>query len=245
MKKNNTSKSSINNVVYTIPEKLDDKKEIDLFLELNKNKKVIVVQGLGFVGAVMSLVCANALNEEYAVIGIDLPNTQSYWKICSINEGIFPIISADKKVDEYFEKAKNKNNFYATYDTYAYSKADVIIVDINLDVQKKENHIFSNDNINYSVDLTGFKSAMKSVGDVCKEDALILIETTVPPGTSILAKEIIQKSLQARNLASDQIKIGHSYERVMPGPNYIDSIQNFYRVYSGIDEKVLTMLKFF
>jgi UDP-N-acetyl-D-glucosamine dehydrogenase len=235
MKKNNTSKSSINNVVYTIPEKLDDKKEIDLFLELNKNKKVIVVQGLGFVGAVMSLVCANALNEEYAVIGIDLPNTQSYWKIRSINEGIFPIISADKKVDEYFEKAKNKNNFYATYDTYAYSKADVIIVDINLDVQKKENHIFSNDNINYSVDLTGFKSAMKSVGDVCKEDALILIETTVPPGTSILAKEIIQKSLQARNLASDQIKIGHSYERVMPGPNYIDSIQNFYRVYSGID----------
>ena len=23
----------------------------------------------------------------------------------------------------------------------------------------------------------------------------------------------------------------------MPGPNYIDSIQNFYRVYSGVNEK--------
>ena len=23
----------------------------------------------------------------------------------------------------------------------------------------------------------------------------------------------------------------------MPGPNYIDSIQNFYRVYSGVDEE--------
>ena len=23
----------------------------------------------------------------------------------------------------------------------------------------------------------------------------------------------------------------------MPGPNYIDSIKNFYRVYSGIDKK--------
>jgi UDP-N-acetyl-D-glucosamine dehydrogenase len=247
MKKNNTSKSSIKNLTYTIPEILDDREAIDCFLESNKGKKVIVVQGLGFVGAVMSLVCANALSEEYAVIGIDLPNPQSYWKICSINDGIFPIVSADKKVDEYFEKAKKKNNFYATYDTYAFSKADVIIVDINLDVQKRDNHIFSDNIIDYSVDLSGFKVAMKSIGDVCKEDALILIETTVPPGTSILARDIIQESLQNRNLPIDLIKIGHSYERVMPGPNYIDSIQNFYRVYSGINtysaDHVETFLK--
>jgi UDP-N-acetyl-D-glucosamine dehydrogenase len=235
MTKNNVSKSSINSATYNIPEILNDKKAIDLFLKANKNKKVIAVQGLGFVGAVMSLVCANALNEEYAVIGVDLPTIESFWKIRSINEGIFPIISADKKVEEYFESAKKKNNFYATYDTYAFSKADIVIVDINLDVQKQAHHIFSNQTVNYSVDLTGFKSAMKSIGDVCKEDALILIETTVPPGTTELAKNIIQESLRARNLVIDQIKIGHSYERVMPGPNYIDSIQNFYRVYSGIN----------
>ena len=40
-----------------------------------------------------------------------------------------------------------------------------------------------------------------------------------------------------KSLSSENVSIGHSYERVMPGPNYIDSIQNFYRVYSGIDEK--------
>jgi len=33
------------------------------------------------------------------------------------------------------------------------------------------------------------------------------------------------------------LKVGHSYERVMPGPKYVDSIQNFYRVFSGVDEK--------
>ena len=43
--------------------------------------------------------------------------------------------------------------------------------------------------------------------------------------------------LRKRNLSSDKIKIGHSYERVMPGPGYIDSIQNFFRVYSGVDKK--------
>ena len=75
---------------------------------MHKDKKVIVVQGLGFVGAVMSLVCANAIYEDYAVIGIDLPTSQSYWKICSINEGTFPIISADKKVDEYYKNTIKK-----------------------------------------------------------------------------------------------------------------------------------------
>ena len=34
-------------------------------------------------------------------------------------------------------------------------------------------------------------------------------------------------------LVMKKVYIAHSYERVMPGPNYIDSIQNFYRVYSG------------
>ena len=51
------------------------------------------MQGLGFVGSVMGLVVANALTEEYAVIGIDLPSPASFWKICSINEGVFPVAS--------------------------------------------------------------------------------------------------------------------------------------------------------
>ena len=65
---------------YTIPNVLDDSDGINSFFDSNKGKKVVVVQGLGFVGAVMSLVCANALTEEYAVVGIDLPSPASYWK---------------------------------------------------------------------------------------------------------------------------------------------------------------------
>jgi hypothetical protein len=37
----------------------------------------------GFVGAVMSIVCANAITEEYAVIGVDLANENTFWKIKS------------------------------------------------------------------------------------------------------------------------------------------------------------------
>ena len=63
-----------NNTKYKIPKKLDDKKNIDLFINKNKNKKIVVVQGLGFVGSIMSLVCANSINYYYAVICIDLSN---------------------------------------------------------------------------------------------------------------------------------------------------------------------------
>ena len=43
----------------------------------------------------------------------------------------------------------------------------------------------------------------------------------------------------------DSIKIGHSYERVMPGPEYVDSICNYPRVFAGIDEKSEKAVKLF
>lgn len=236
MDKSRFSINQINQKKYIIPNHLDDKDKINSFLKNHVGKKVVVVQGLGFVGAVMSLVCANALNEEYAVIGIDLANETNYWKIKSINEGTFPIVASDQKIEEFYNVSKKKNNFYATFDPYVYSKADIVIVDINLDVQK--NTKFNGDLINYDVDLTNFKKAIKSIADNCKEDCLLIVETTVPPGTcQKVVKPIIEKGLESRNLRLDKYKLGHSYERVMPGPDYINSIQNFYRVYSGINNR--------
>lgn len=233
MKNKNESINPLNGKVYKIPEIINDTVGIDEFVDKNK-KPVIAVQGLGFVGAVMSLVCANAINGDYSVIGVDLPREDTYWKIRSINEGLFPVIASDPKIEEYYNISRQKGNLLATFDPYAYSRADVIIIDINLDVAKESD--FYGNLIDYEVDLTAFKNAIKSIGDNCKEDVLILIETTVPPGTTKkVVYPIIKECLVNRGLSIDKFKLGHSYERVMPGPDYIDSIQNFYRVYSGIN----------
>ena len=229
------SKNPLTNKDYIIPELLDDKKNINNFISKNQGKPIVLVQGLGFVGSVMSIVCANALNEEYAVIGTDLPSVSSYWKIASINDGFFPVTSSDPKVEEYYLNAKKKGNFYATYDTFSYQFADIVIVDINLDVQKESTLDYELSG--FDVDLNGFKSAIRDIGRNCKEDVLILIETTVPPGATKTASKIIKDEYLKRGLSFDKVSIGHSYERVMPGPNYIDSIQNFYRVYSGINKE--------
>lgn len=229
------SVNAITREKHIVPAVLDDRIMIEQFLLKNQGKQVIVVQGLGFVGAVMSLVCANALTEEYAVIGVDLANESTYWKIKSINDGVFPLIADDPKIAKFFDVAKQKGNLLATYDPIAYTYADFIIVDINLDVQKSS----SDESVlqGFDVDLSGFKSAIKSIGRNCKEDVLVLVETTVPPGTcEKVVKPIIENELINRGLEVNRYRLGHSYERVMPGPEYIDSIREFPRVYSGSNE---------
>ena len=107
MEKDNYSLNILTGEKYLIP-KEGDKENIDNFLSNHKGKKVIVVQGLGFVGAVMTLICSNALTEEYAVIGVDLANSNNYWKIASINKGVFPVVASDPKIQEYYKKSQSK-----------------------------------------------------------------------------------------------------------------------------------------
>jgi nucleotide sugar dehydrogenase len=211
-------------------------KNLEDFIDYNKGKKIVVVQGLGFVGSVMSLVCANSKTKDYAVIGVDLDTPESQKKIDLLNDGTFPLNAEDPKISEYFLSCKESKNFYATTDINSYQFADVIIVDVNLDVVKKVNDDFSL--ANFDVNLSCFESAIRVIGQNCKDDVLVLVETTVPPGTTInLVKPVIYKEISRRGLSLNKIKIAHSYERVMPGPEYIDSIQNYPRVYSGIDEE--------
>jgi nucleotide sugar dehydrogenase len=206
------------------------------FIQTGEKKPVVVVQGLGFVGSVMSLVVANAIGRDYKVIGVE-QNTEFGRKTADLlNSGVFPIVAEDPKIEKYYTKSREQGNFIATVDPEAYSFAEVIIVDINLDVRKKSDEKNALDD--YNVDLTSFRKAIRTIGMYCKPDILVLIETTVPPGTcrNIVAP-VLEEELKKRGLPADRVYIGHSYERVMPGPNYIDSIQSFYRVYAGIDEK--------
>jgi len=61
----------------------------------------------------------------------------------------------------------------------------------------------------------------------------VLIETTVAPGTTeFVAWPILKKAFAARGLKSAPL-LAHSFERVMPGRDYVSSIRDFWRVCSG------------
>ena len=79
-------------------------------------------------------------------------------------------------------------------------------MDINLDVQKNSD---SKGNLNsFNVDLNPFKNAIRTIGQNCKEDVLILVETTVPPGTCMkVVKPIIEEELRKRQLSVIKLKL--------------------------------------
>jgi nucleotide sugar dehydrogenase len=78
-----------------------------------------------------------------------------------------------------------------------------------------------------------FRTIARNVGP----KTLLLIETTVPPGTTEqIAYPIMKKIFTERGIGSDPL-LAHSYERVMPGRNYVASIRDFWRVASGINEE--------
>jgi hypothetical protein len=49
---------------------MNTKTHISSFLQTQRDKPVMLVQGLGIVGPLISLVLANAINGDYAVIGV-------------------------------------------------------------------------------------------------------------------------------------------------------------------------------
>ena len=213
----------------------DENKKIDNFIN---GRKTVVVQGLGFVGSAMVAALSNAKDEKnkliYNVIGVDLPDEKNYWKIARANDGKPPVLSSDKNMDIAYHNAHKNNNLLATYSEYAYSKADIVVVDIHLDIKKK---VMDNP-YEYRFSYDGFKKAIEALANNVPEDILCIIETTVPPGTTDkVIYPIFLQAFKKRNLNINKLHLAHSYERVMPGANYLNSIVNFYRVYSGINEQ--------
>lgn len=212
-----------------------NERDVNSFVSEVSQDAIVAVQGLGFVGAVMALVVANAPGGDYAVLGVDLPTEEGKQKVTSLNEGTFPIKSADPVIEQLHERALQRGNFFATCDKMAYEVADIILVDVNLDVEKKTTA--TRELVDYGVDLEPFKTACRTIAKRCKPNVLVIVETTVPPGTCRkVVKPIFEKAFEERSLPK-AYRIGHSYERVMPGPDYVESIRNFFRVYAGIDEE--------
>jgi nucleotide sugar dehydrogenase len=78
---------------------------------------------------------------------------------------------------------------------------------------------------------------LRIIGEKIRPECLVLIETTVPPGTTeYIAYPIMKKAFQKRGLEESEPLLAHSFERVMPGRNYVASIRDFWRVCSGIND---------
>jgi nucleotide sugar dehydrogenase len=201
-------------------------------------REIVVVMGVGFVGAAMAAVVADTENENGEstkfVIGMQRPSTRSYWKIPLLNRGMAPVKSEDEELDPMIARCVNeKKTLTATFSYEVLKLADVVVSDVQCDYLKES---FGNVR-DGQTDMVALENSLEIVAEHIPPETLVLIETTVAPGTTEqVAYPIMRKVFRKRGIQSDPL-LAHSFERVMPGKEYVASIRDFWRVCSGINEE--------
>ena len=227
---------------YPLPVEADYAPEFDRVKKLadqarSEGKEIVVVLGVGFVGVVMAAIVADTVDENgnpsKFVIGLQRPSVRSYWKIPKLNLGISPIKAEDPEVDPMIERCVlEKKTLIASFNNEVLSLADVVVVDVQCDYAKQD---LGNVRSGY-VEMTALEKSFETIAQNIMPEALVLIETTVPPGTTEqVAFPAMKKVFKGRGITSDPL-LAHSYERVMPGREYVSSIRDFWRVCSGVND---------
>jgi len=201
-------------------------------------REVVVVMGVGFVGAVMAGVVADSVNRKTGkpgkfVLAMQRPSPRSFWKIPYLQQGKPPVQSEDPEVEQIIRRCVlEKETLSATFSYDALAWADVVVVDVQCDYVKDK----LGDMRVGRADIAALEESFKIIADRIRPECLVLIETTVPPGTTeFLAYPVLRRAFEARGSRLDPL-VAHSYERVMPGRHYVASVRDFWRVCSGVGE---------
>jgi UDP-glucose 6-dehydrogenase len=170
---------------FPLPSREDYTKESERLRELVRyhrslGREIVVVMGLGFVGAVMAAVIADAVDENGSptkfVMGMQRPSTRSFWKIPFLNRGTAPVSSEDPLVDTMIDNCVNKKKTLAATFIYdALKFAEVVVVDIQCDYVKE-----SIGNVRDGrADMEALEESLEIIGQHISPKTLVLIETTV------------------------------------------------------------------
>lgn len=163
--------------------------------EINMEGKTITVLGLGYIGLPTSIVLAKA---GHKVNGFD-PNEKV---VETLNAGKIHIV--ENNVQEEFKKVVDSGNFKAFSEI---KPADVYIICVPTP--------FKEDNKDEKLaDLSYVESAAHTVATVVKEGDLVILESTVPPLTTKLVSDIIEKDT---GMSKEKFHTVHCPERVLPG----------------------------
>ena len=184
----------------------------------------ISIIGLGFVGLPLAGILSNLKKIRYQVNGIDKSfDSKKISKKRFLKN--FKDKLTDKKLIKNISNLQKNDNFSISNDFENLKDSQVVVVSISFD--------FKINSIRNSYNL--LKDLFREISLKINKSTLIILETTIPPGTSEkIIIPVIRKTLRRRGIRD--INYAYSYERVMPGKNYFNSIVNINRCYSGINK---------
>lgn len=178
--------------------------------------KVCVV-GLGYIGLPTALTLAA---HEVPVVGIDY-NPEL---IASLKEG--KITFEEKGLADLFQDARRNNIEFST----EYIKSSIYIIAVPTPY----------DRISKKIDPAHVINAFENVMSVCSDGTIVVIESTVSPGT--IDKHIRPLIAEKGFEAGKDIHIVHAPERIIPG-NMIDELLNNSRTIGADDREIGEKIK--
>ena len=156
-------------------------------------KDKVIVIGLGYVGLPLAIAAAKS---GYNVVGIDL-NTE---KVSSINKGISPIEDID---NAQIQELLSNNKFIASNEYKEIRDAEIVIICVPTPLLK-----------NQLPDLSNVENAAMSISKNLSKNLLVILESTVAPGTT---REFLAPLLKSDvNTGNVAIELAFSPERIDP-----------------------------
>lgn len=174
-----------------------------------KSENICVV-GLGYVGLPLAFAAANL---GLKVFGID-SNTELIEKL---KVGLSPFKDSN---DSNLDKIIRNKNFIPSTDFSVVSHADIILVCVPTPLSDKA-----------EPDLSYVEAAIKSISKYLKKGSLIILESTVAPGTT--RNHIVPLLEQESGLNKSQFDLVFSPERIDPG-NATWNINNTPKILAGL-----------
>jgi UDP-N-acetyl-D-mannosaminuronic acid dehydrogenase len=166
--------------------------------KIEERSAILGVVGLGMVG--LPVACAFA-QTGFRVIGVDLKAE----RVAIINAGRSPMTSLEPGLPELLAEVVQRGRFQATTEYAALRSADILTLNVETPVDA-----------NHQPDYRALRAACQSLGAVLRRGALVIVESTVAPGTT---SQVVGPLLEeASGLhAHHDFFLGACPERVMPG----------------------------
>lgn len=173
---------------------------------------MINVIGLGYIGLPTALMLAASGNE---VVGTDYDAE----RVDMLNNSVIPF--EEKGIEELYNQAMEHNVKFTT----DYVETDLYIITVPTPYVESSKKI----------DPSYIISAVNSVLDICKEGAIIAVESTVSPGTM---DKHVRPLIKSRGFETGKdIHLVHAPERILPG-NMIHELRHNARTIGTDDRHV-------
>lgn len=186
---------------------------IELQQKIAQKKAVIGVIGLGYVGLPVACMFAKT---GFRVVGLDIKNE----RVEKINRGENPIEGEEPGLGELLAEVVHSGCLRATTTYRDLIDADVILIDVETPVDEDHTPRYN-----------ALSAACQSLGEVMKAGALVIVESTIAPGTmDRLVRPLLEEG--SGKQANRDFYLGACPERVMPG-RLLANLKRMSRVCGG------------